>query len=245
MNDVWKSIDGGFTWTEVTDNTGWRSDLHGESGVALPIGNNGIILAMGGKWDSAGTFTNEVWRSPNGGVTWACITTGSEFTKITEDDVQIPDEWFPIDMVLSTNYTAGNVGKLYIYISDNRTGVFSTSSAIMMYTVPSTDSVDGGIWTDVTPSQFLTESVEPPSASVFSHTGLAVVTTRDGEDSVFCKYMNDDDDTVHTLRHVSGTTWETTGIAPVRAASHETLDAVFRSSTSGNIFCGMYNRMPV
>ncbi|KAF5082580.1 Galactose oxidase, central domain [anaerobic digester metagenome] len=68
-NDVWRSTDGGATWTEVNGSSGWTArDMH--TSVALP---DGSIVLMGGS-DSPITPMNDVWRSIDGGAHWTNIT---------------------------------------------------------------------------------------------------------------------------------------------------------------------------
>jgi subtilisin family serine protease len=66
-NDVWRSADGGATWTLAALHAGW-SARSGQSSLAMP---DGSVLLMGGY---GGTFSNDVWRSTDGGITWTQIT---------------------------------------------------------------------------------------------------------------------------------------------------------------------------
>jgi hypothetical protein len=54
-HDVWRSIDQGLTWEEVTANASWSARLN-HSGVALSTGE---IVLMGG---SDGALKNDVWK---------------------------------------------------------------------------------------------------------------------------------------------------------------------------------------
>ena len=63
MNDVWRSTDGGTTWTEINSSAGWSARFEHRS-VVLP---DGSIVLMGGH---AASFENDVWQSTDGGVTW-------------------------------------------------------------------------------------------------------------------------------------------------------------------------------
>lgn len=66
-NDVWRSGDGGTTWTRLTANSGWS----GRNGHASVVLADGSILVMGG---TDGAMRNDVWRSENGGITWTQVT---------------------------------------------------------------------------------------------------------------------------------------------------------------------------
>src|SRR5208283_539539 len=56
LNDVWRSTDGGKTWTELTANAAW-SQRYGQSSLAMP---DGSIVLMGGS--NIGNHFNDVWR---------------------------------------------------------------------------------------------------------------------------------------------------------------------------------------
>ena len=89
MNDVWRSIDNGKTWTEMTPPGGadW-SKRHGHSSVAL---SDGSIVLMGG-YDGSNSY-NDVWLSTNNGATWM-LQTGSPGSPARLDfsSVAMPDE---------------------------------------------------------------------------------------------------------------------------------------------------------
>jgi PKD repeat protein len=71
LNDTWRSTDGGTTWTEVNNSSGW-TERYGHTAVALP---DGSIVLMGGMDDTAAlSIRNDVWRSTDGGATWTNIT---------------------------------------------------------------------------------------------------------------------------------------------------------------------------
>ena len=75
LNDVWKSKDGGVTWNKV--NTGTRG-----AGTLFPIRNGHESLAVGSDIYVIGGYNgtralNDVWKSSNGGATWAQVATGS------------------------------------------------------------------------------------------------------------------------------------------------------------------------
>lgn len=77
MNDVWKSIDGGRTWTALTYAAPWTG-RHGHAFVRLPGGARyGRLYVIGG---SDGRVLHDVWASDDDGVTWAVVT----FTHVRE-----------------------------------------------------------------------------------------------------------------------------------------------------------------
>jgi N-acetylneuraminic acid mutarotase len=69
FNDIWRSADGGGTWSEVTVTSPdvWTARA-GHTSVVLPDGD---ILVMGGL---GGEFFNDIWRSADGGVNWTKVT---------------------------------------------------------------------------------------------------------------------------------------------------------------------------
>ena len=67
---LWKSTDGGDTWTEITNNPGLPSGLKGKIGVtASPAKADRVWAIIEAKDDKAG-----VYRSDNGGATWEQLT---------------------------------------------------------------------------------------------------------------------------------------------------------------------------
>lgn len=68
-NDVWRSTNGGDTWDLLTDNAPWSPRYRHSSVVLL----NGDILLMGGDVGSPLYFSDEIWRSTNGGANWSQV----------------------------------------------------------------------------------------------------------------------------------------------------------------------------
>lgn len=66
LNDVWRSVDGGLTWMQMTGNAEW-SERSGHTSAALP---DGSLVLMGGYTT---TYMNDVWRSEDNGATWALV----------------------------------------------------------------------------------------------------------------------------------------------------------------------------
>jgi len=89
LNDVWRSIDGGATWTEVNPSAEWtaRNEF---SSVVMP--DNSIVL-MGGQ-DSNGP-EDDVWQSPDAGETWSLVNTSSNNNmwspRFSQSSVVMPD----------------------------------------------------------------------------------------------------------------------------------------------------------
>ena len=63
LNDTWRSIDGGATWTQQTASAGWTTRYDFKS-VVTP---DGVIILMGGY---VPTVSKEVWQSTDYGVSW-------------------------------------------------------------------------------------------------------------------------------------------------------------------------------
>ena len=66
MNDVWRSADGGLSWTQQTAGAAWsKRDSH--TTVALP---DGSLVLIGG-FDNS--YLNDVWRSEDQGASWTLV----------------------------------------------------------------------------------------------------------------------------------------------------------------------------
>lgn len=121
----------------------------------------------------------------------------SGWNPLVDASVQIPTQWDIVDAVLATQYGVQDAvtspGRIYLYVAnikDNGAGVGTVSSAIKMYTIPSSPPYVSGTWMDVTPSQVNTNTYWSPDKSKFSHTGLGVFTNSSGYayDAVYSKY---------------------------------------------------------
>ncbi|HXX54551.1 MAG TPA: kelch repeat-containing protein [Methanoregula sp.] len=83
-DDVWKSTDGGASWTLVNASAGWLP--HGEGFSASVLAADGSIILTGG------AFTNDVWRSADEGATWTQIKPTAEWLPRTYvTTVSMPD----------------------------------------------------------------------------------------------------------------------------------------------------------
>lgn len=67
---LWRSTDGGTTWTNLTDN----QPVLGVSGIAIDPGNTNTIYIGTGDGDASDTYSIGVLKSTDGGATWS--TTG-------------------------------------------------------------------------------------------------------------------------------------------------------------------------
>jgi len=72
-NEVWRSTDGGMTWSLINANAPWLG-RNGHTSVALPNGN---IVLMGG-W--VGGPVNDIWQSTDFGTNWAQVTPNAAWT---------------------------------------------------------------------------------------------------------------------------------------------------------------------
>ena len=77
VNDVRKSIDGGATWTEVVLTAGTTKFLALFYHSSVVVGSD--IYVIGGA-PAAGGYSNEVWKSTDGGATWGKVNTGTTGT---------------------------------------------------------------------------------------------------------------------------------------------------------------------
>jgi PKD repeat protein len=88
LNDTWRSTDGGTTWTEVNNSSGW-TERYGHTAVALP---DGSIVLMGGMDDTAAlSIRNDVWRSTDGGATWTQLPDAGWSARALHSSVALPD----------------------------------------------------------------------------------------------------------------------------------------------------------
>jgi hypothetical protein len=88
-NDVWRSVDDGTTWVQMTASAEW-TPRYGHSSVAMP---DGSIVLTGGIDDFGILWKNDTWRSTDNGATWARLNDGGWWTPryyhtcvITSDD---------------------------------------------------------------------------------------------------------------------------------------------------------------
>lgn len=87
INDVWRSTDGGESWTQVTAHAEWSARTW-HSSVVLP---DGSILLIGGLDYSVG-FKNDVWRSIDGGATWSLVTNSAAWApRYGHQSLVLPD----------------------------------------------------------------------------------------------------------------------------------------------------------
>ena len=92
LNDVWRSMDQGVTWEQMTDSAPW-SGRRGHTSVALP---DGSILLMGGESCESlynCIYYNDVWRSTDQGATWIQMTDDAPWLPRAEHtSVVLPDD---------------------------------------------------------------------------------------------------------------------------------------------------------
>ena len=67
---LWKSTDGGDTWTDITTNSGLPTTALGRIGVAISPVNSRRVYASVEAPDSAGTPRGGIFRSDDAGATW-------------------------------------------------------------------------------------------------------------------------------------------------------------------------------
>jgi len=89
VNDVWRSMNNGSTWTQVNASAGWSARTS-HSSVVMP---DGSIVLMGG-WEGAAYsgLKNDTWRSTNNGTTWTRLTASAGWTeRYMHSSVVMPD----------------------------------------------------------------------------------------------------------------------------------------------------------
>ena len=99
---LWKSTDGGDTWTEVKGG-GWPDAMFGRIGLNINLSNPNVIYAMveGQDKEAGGVITpnrspkyNGLWRSTDGGATWTqmnSINTRPFYYSQVRSDPKNPD----------------------------------------------------------------------------------------------------------------------------------------------------------
>ena len=85
VNDVWRSMDNGATWTNITTSGGW-SKRYGHTSVVMP---DGSIILMGGR--NGSTYYKDVWRSTDNGETWTQLPDADWAARLGPICVAIPD----------------------------------------------------------------------------------------------------------------------------------------------------------
>lgn len=143
--DVWKSMDGGSTWTEVSPSTPWTvgTCIYADQLIVLAGGNDGAADDYGVK------------RSTDGGATWSNAkfgTAGSGVTGMVSQIIRFQDDllaftaagiWRSTDDGLSWSLVEATTGFVRGVMDDNGFGV-AVNLAKMFYTT------DGGVrWSEL------------------------------------------------------------------------------------------------
>jgi outer membrane protein assembly factor BamB len=155
VNDTWRSMDNGATWTQMTATAGWSARGYHTS-AAMP---DGSIVLMGG-YD--GIKKNDTWRSTDNGATWTQLPNAGWSARSTHSSVAMPDG----SIVLMGGAQQGGS-----FLTNNETWRFDpTGSSVKnpshTYTAPGTYQValqardasgysstwkSGYIWVDIAP----------------------------------------------------------------------------------------------
>ena len=123
-NDVWRSSDGGITWTCITSSAPWA----GRSQAASVIDSQGVIYIMAGY--SSGTLYSDVWKSSDFGSTWQQVgVSGSQWGARTMINAAM-DPSGAIYVVGGYNgYSVGNYNDVWISGNGGTSWQVVTSSA--------------------------------------------------------------------------------------------------------------------
>jgi hypothetical protein len=90
FSDVWRSVDGGVSWTQMKPNdaNGW-SPRYGHRTVLMP---DGSIVLTGGYTFGTGRHQNDVWQSTDKGATWTLVNASAGWAgRILHTCVVMPD----------------------------------------------------------------------------------------------------------------------------------------------------------
>jgi formylglycine-generating enzyme required for sulfatase activity/photosystem II stability/assembly factor-like uncharacterized protein len=87
FNDVWRSIDQGETWVQMTEAAPW-TPRSGHTSAVLP---DGSIVIMCGVPDIS-ILLKDVWRSTDQGITWTLMTDNAAWeTRFQPTSIALPD----------------------------------------------------------------------------------------------------------------------------------------------------------
>ncbi|WGK69028.1 kelch repeat-containing protein [Candidatus Haliotispira prima] len=106
-NDVWKSSDGGVSWSEVTANAGF-SPRRGHAAVVL----NNEIFVIGGS-DNLGSIKRDVWKSSDG-KNWQEVTPDAGFSVRLFHTATV---WNNGIVVIGGHYGSGSIHKTEVWRS--------------------------------------------------------------------------------------------------------------------------------
>ena len=122
MNDVWKSVDGGVTFTMVVD----AAPFIERTSASLIMTNNGVMYMFGGtNIDWTITYA-DVWTSSNYGLTWTQVTADSS-ALITGFEVGVYD--YISNAILLMGVSPNNGNNIVIrYTSTTQIGLAIVSS---------------------------------------------------------------------------------------------------------------------
>ncbi|MFD2908695.1 T9SS type A sorting domain-containing protein [Flavobacterium ardleyense] len=106
---IWKSANNGSTWTPLTDNL----PQIGVSGIAIDYSNSNVIYIATGDKDSGDTYSVGVYKSIDGGVTWAAtgLMSGSNPSRMGDVVIHPTNNqilWCATDKGIYKTINAGN-----------------------------------------------------------------------------------------------------------------------------------------
>ncbi|MGC9308945.1 MAG: Kelch repeat-containing protein, partial [Thermoplasmatota archaeon] len=122
MNDVWRSTDGGDTWTQMTDAAEWAA----RSGHTSVVLSDGSVVLMGG-YDGSNPL-NDVWRSTDKGATWTQITASASWSaRSSHTSVALSDD--SIVLMLGSSETSSFMNDVWRSTDMGATWTQMTASA--------------------------------------------------------------------------------------------------------------------
>lgn len=88
---IWKTIDGGSTWTPLGDDF----SVIGISGIAVDPSNSNTVYVSTGDADGGDTYSIGVYKSTDGGLNWSAAgsVTGDDMNKILVDPASTNTVW--------------------------------------------------------------------------------------------------------------------------------------------------------
>jgi photosystem II stability/assembly factor-like uncharacterized protein len=161
---LWKTLDGGASWTNKNPPLGTWNGVGGNVTGIVATGNGALVATMAGssktEADSGGVYLYSLWRSTDGGDTWAACRNGLEYTGFMYGLSRDPAGgrlWLTRDSQIYTSTdqglswrAAGGNAPSGVYVTQARDGVVLAGGPGGLYRM----SGDANTWTPVEKGAF-------------------------------------------------------------------------------------------